>query len=424
MSDVAIVVPVRNTPKGALSECVNSMLTQSYRKIHIILVDDASDNEETINALEEFKELDDRVEIVHNNTPLGSGESRNVGFRCVNEEYAIFFDSDDIMFEDCILRLISKIKEFDSDVCVNGYEMFCDYENGERRVINRVDRRKEYNGKDWSFLLEDGLPPWNKLCRVDYLKKENISFQSLSSDNDLYFAAMTLLCTDQISYTGYIGSQYRCDTEYQISSKRNPFNTYEAIIKVRDEIKRKKIYRKEHDEMIKSFFWVTSCNNIIEGKNEVLKKEYYGFCQELIRKGDLSCNNYKGREIIDKWRANSYESRWYKIKGDYEKQLEERSGEIAGIFANKSDIYVWGRGQRAKAFELFAATNNIIIKGICDRKNSSTCQKDDFGIEIVKTDTVLSEGECIVASNHGIFLELQEIIDVNKLIDLELLCPL
>ena len=89
---VSVIMPSWNTGKYIM-ESVNSVLQQTYRKLELIIVDDAS----TDNTLEVLKAVDDdRVKILVNEKNSGAAISRNRAMREARGEWVAFLDSDDL----------------------------------------------------------------------------------------------------------------------------------------------------------------------------------------------------------------------------------------------------------------------------------------------------------------------------------------
>ena len=51
----SFVVPCYNTSEKLLSECLNSLLNQSYKNFEVVVCNDASTNKETLSCLDSFK---------------------------------------------------------------------------------------------------------------------------------------------------------------------------------------------------------------------------------------------------------------------------------------------------------------------------------------------------------------------------------
>ena len=105
---ISFIIPVYNVEKY-LNQCVNSILSQTYRDIEIILVDDGSpDNCPFI--CDEYASKDNRVKVVHK-TNGGLSDARNVGLITATGDYVIFVDSDDFWKNElCLDRLVREVK--------------------------------------------------------------------------------------------------------------------------------------------------------------------------------------------------------------------------------------------------------------------------------------------------------------------------
>lgn len=87
---VSIVVCVRNEEKY-ISECINSILAQSFLDFALVIIDDMS-TDNTKNIIEEFD--DKRLKYFRNEKWLGISESRNNGIKHAEGEFVFFTDGD------------------------------------------------------------------------------------------------------------------------------------------------------------------------------------------------------------------------------------------------------------------------------------------------------------------------------------------
>lgn len=100
---ISVIVPVFNTSRLYLYECINSILKSSYSCLEILIIDDGSNNE-TKSICDEIGRLDKRIRVIHQ---LNGGVSvaRNSGIKNANGDYVLFVDSDDTIEPDMIYTL-------------------------------------------------------------------------------------------------------------------------------------------------------------------------------------------------------------------------------------------------------------------------------------------------------------------------------
>lgn len=94
MPEISVVMPVYNTSVPFLREAVESILKQSFSDFEFLIVDDGSENIDTLEYLGSIS--DPRVRVIHNGENMGCTKSLNVGFRAACGKYIARMDSDDV----------------------------------------------------------------------------------------------------------------------------------------------------------------------------------------------------------------------------------------------------------------------------------------------------------------------------------------
>lgn len=89
---VSVIIPVYNVAK-ILERCVNSVLTQTYKNLEIILVDDGS-TDMSKQFCDVFAKKDPRVKVIHQ-ANRGLSGARNAGLELATGDFVTFVDSDD-----------------------------------------------------------------------------------------------------------------------------------------------------------------------------------------------------------------------------------------------------------------------------------------------------------------------------------------
>lgn len=99
MPVVSIIVPVYNVERW-LGACMSSILSQTYTRIEVILVDDGS-TDGCSSQCDAWAWRDDRVRVIHQPN-RGLSVARNAGLEASNGECVLFVDSDDEITEDLV----------------------------------------------------------------------------------------------------------------------------------------------------------------------------------------------------------------------------------------------------------------------------------------------------------------------------------
>ena len=111
--EISVIIPVYNVERF-LRQCVDSVLTQTYTNLEIILVDDGSPDG-CGRICDEYVKKDKRVKVIHKQNG-GLSDARNAGMDIATGEYLLFIDSDDWIENDTIELLYGNMSRSNADI--------------------------------------------------------------------------------------------------------------------------------------------------------------------------------------------------------------------------------------------------------------------------------------------------------------------
>lgn len=171
---VSVIVPIFNAARF-LEKSVGSLLSQTYRNLEIILIDNGS-KDGSVSLCEQFARADDRVVFIQEKTP-GVSNARNRGLEVMTGDYLAFLDADD-WFDPCALeKMVEQLEANEADaVFCNSFshegesmtlraECETGVTNGSgmvRQMLCMLDEQGRASGYFFSL--------WNKLLRVRALR--------------------------------------------------------------------------------------------------------------------------------------------------------------------------------------------------------------------------------------------------------------
>lgn len=117
MDKISIIVPVYNAEKF-LPICLDSIVSQTYKNLQIILVDDGS-TDKSSKICDTYAEADSRILTIHQENH-GAVYARNIGIENAEGEYIAFADADDWLESNMIERLYKSLMINDADVSMCG----------------------------------------------------------------------------------------------------------------------------------------------------------------------------------------------------------------------------------------------------------------------------------------------------------------
>lgn len=120
---ISVIVPCYNVEEY-LPKCIESILSQTYKNLEILLVDDGSPDNSG-RMCDEYASRDSRIRVIHKENG-GLSDARNVALDVMKGEYVTFIDSDDYVAEDYVEILYRLIAEYGTQISVVWLQTFAD----------------------------------------------------------------------------------------------------------------------------------------------------------------------------------------------------------------------------------------------------------------------------------------------------------
>lgn len=110
---MSVIIPAFNVEKY-IRHCIDSVESQSYPLIEIIVVDDGSEDRTPL-IIQELQNSHPEIKT-HGQSNLGLSEARNQGMKLATGDYVFFMDSDDWIAPETIERLVELARQYDCDM--------------------------------------------------------------------------------------------------------------------------------------------------------------------------------------------------------------------------------------------------------------------------------------------------------------------
>lgn len=300
---ISIVVPAYNI-EAYLPRCLDSIMSQTYQNIEIVLVDDGSTDLSGQIADDYSVQYPGKFQVLHLENG-GVTQARLTGIATANGEWIGFVDGDDVIEPDMYQRLLKNAQQYGADISHCGYQTIVNegervhyfYNTGRLVQQDRISGMKDL--LSGSF-VEPGL--CNKLFRKTLFKSllQTGTFDtSVKINEDLLMNYFLFKAADSAVYEDF------CPYHYLVRSTsvtRSEFKAY----KVLDPVKVRRWILEDAELEIKDIAWEKFILVCAEAYLALFsQKEYKEKCEE-IRHSLIESRN--------KWQLLSRKER-LKLKG-------------------------------------------------------------------------------------------------------------
>ena len=242
---VSVIMPCYNI-EGYVSECLDSVLSQSLEDIEVLCFDDGS-TDGTLAALEACQARDSRVIVVKQGNS-GPSVARNKGLAMARGEYVSFVDSDDYLAPGALSKSYGLAREYDADVVhFNADIVFESKEleeqfqaSGRRHTFTRAgyekynDKKKPADGPAlFVAMYENGdflVPIWLCLYRKAFIDRHRFRFIEGIFHADDVFTFETSLSAKSAVFLGESLYCYRIRPDSIMTAPRGRWNAASRIV--------------------------------------------------------------------------------------------------------------------------------------------------------------------------------------------------
>lgn len=265
---ISIIVPVYNA-EGTIKRCLDSLVSQTYKDIEIIAVNDGSiDSSGAI--CDDYAKNDSRVKVCHTENN-GVSRARNIGIQKAQGFYILFVDSDDYLTDTACEILVNHQLALDDDCVVYGFRQLSGsiWAPGYSQHYSSLKEfKKDYIQWINTELLSSSVNKLYKRSKVVKSFPDNMSF-----GEDLIFSLDYLSSCETISF---ITSPLYVHDNLNVNSLSHSFNLnrfrdieiiQEAILCFDDNIDDNRIYSK----------YISDCVRIVR---ECLRMATHSFSQK------------------------------------------------------------------------------------------------------------------------------------------------
>lgn len=201
---ISVIIPVYNVALY-LEECLNSVVSQSYTNLEILLIDDGS-TDHSGAICDQFASIDSRIKVIHQKN-AGAAAAKNAGLRAATGAYLSFVDSDDYLEPGAYSHMVSLLEAHGADVLQCAYrDVYRDRKEDQLRgtgleILSAADYLLRYT-TDWTCGLL-----WDKLYQRHLF--DDFFFEEGHKIDDEYFTYRGIMNAGKVLCDGRIIYNYR-----------------------------------------------------------------------------------------------------------------------------------------------------------------------------------------------------------------------
>lgn len=189
MVKISVVIPIYNMEQY-IDNGIKQILKEDLTDVEIILVNDGS-SDRSGEICDSYLKKSNKIRVIHKKNG-GAGSARNSGIDNANGKYIMFLDIDDIVEKDIFKKMYEEIESSKVDLVICNHNIIKENEivkNAKNIESTYIVEGVESCRKSYVNLLQKSLiqTPWDKIYKLDLIRKNNIRFTDLRRCQDAVF---------------------------------------------------------------------------------------------------------------------------------------------------------------------------------------------------------------------------------------------
>lgn len=246
---ISIIVPVYNV-ELYLEDCIQSILSQSFKDFELILVNDGS-KDSSSSICDKYKTEDQRVKVFHKENG-GVSSARNFGIDKAQGDYICFIDSDDWVAPGFLEFFGLEETNESEDFLIQGYNRVKEEKN-----IGGAGYQSDFSDFSDFFLYSEKNQllnsPCFKLFKASIVRENKIVFdKTFSLGEDHIFTLEYLVHSKSFSVSKSRGYSYRiASNENSLTSKLVDIQSFMRYISITHDLRTSVANKHEFGRSIK-----------------------------------------------------------------------------------------------------------------------------------------------------------------------------
>ena len=230
---IEILMPTYNGEKY-LKEQIDSILSQSYQNIKLIISDDAS-KDSTQDILKEYQKKDDRVEVYYQENNLGIVKNIEFLLRKVKAPFFMLADQDDYWVKEKVEKSIDVLKEEMADLVFGDLEVvdsklnkICDSFNDYMLLTRKINKYINTDRMNYLYNCITGCTICAKSSIIDYVLPLPVVSKHVIHD---YWIGLMVSLNGKLFYIPEKLIKYRQHGDNQVGTEKvsHGFQKFEQV---------------------------------------------------------------------------------------------------------------------------------------------------------------------------------------------------
>jgi len=216
---LSVIVAVHNT-SAYLEKCIESLLSQDFKDMEIICVNDAS-TDNSLEILNKYATCDERIVVIDLKDNVKLGGARNRGIDVANGHYLGFVDSDDYVSPYMYSSLISASNGITADIVTPiCYANFTEKGSTICYQFPFAEQNEQFIPREviQKHIVRSGCRIWASIFKTQYIRENNLRFAEnvFYEDFPMFLSLFLRASTIRVLYNKEPLYYYRIDNDSSI----------------------------------------------------------------------------------------------------------------------------------------------------------------------------------------------------------------